>query len=547
MADLNNNLDPEIANLLGINEAKQSTPVAPQPKPAAQPPSYKTLFEGKAPDESVQVKKNFTKITKVLGPPQKIFFDKDFYSKVLKDEGNASARFHDLFTRFLKATSPEDRSLYRGKVIPAFWDLLAQMSCKLGGNLPLEKKLLLRFGLVSPTFISQDQRDNLSRVILQNTYDEPVYYLDEWLTRVAHGREKPSATDEVQKVKLDTAQKTMDKLDKRKGQRDAELSALHNKIDQLEQLENELLYKMNELTKHDIREDLGGLKACYTADQKKLFVDISELMKKLSLIDRDMGRSYAALDGLGKEVESLSKSVDTIDTDSMVVDQQTIITEFNTLRQMTKLCVGRKGNHFPVLMKNYFIALVKQWGIRENVINLMAHIENIDPGLFIRRYREQDNRIVPNVLLMPSYGEYGICWQPFEKFNRATSRGRLAIPIFPKNLIFAVVSALGDLRWQVAKEKAQHRWMEEGITGRYYMWFTEQKMKGDVKDYFIRDYILWVTKESEGIQKLDREIRGLFWRMMPFPDPIKQNLKNRGFVYLNLYKKDQNIAMSDGY
>ena len=89
--------------------------------------------------------------------------------------------------------------------------------------------------------------------------------------------------------------------------------------------------------------------------------------------------------------------------------------------------------------------------------------------------------------------------------------------------------------------------MEEGITGRYYMWFTEQKMRGDVKDYFIRDYILWVTKESEGLQKLEREIRGLFWRMIPFSNEIKQRLKNRGFVYLDLYKKDQNIAMSDGY
>ncbi|MBN1797120.1 MAG: hypothetical protein JW822_00995 [Spirochaetales bacterium] len=546
---MNDNLDPEIASLLGINQT-QKPPPAQKPVSAqkgAPPPAYETLFEGKPQAEPIEMKKSFTKITKTLGPPQKIFYDKDFYSKILKDEGEAATRFHDLFSRFLKASSPEDRSMYRGKVMPAFWDLLAQIASKIHTNLPLEKKLLLRYGLVSPTFIDQDQRDNLSRVIMQNTYGEPVYYMDEWMQRIARGQEKTSATDEVQKVKLDTAQKTLNKLDKRKGQRDAELSALRNKIDQMEQIENELLYKMKELTRHEIREDLGGLKVCYTPDQKKLFVDISELMKKLSYIDRDMGRSYDNLGGLDKEVESLSKTADTIDTDTMIVDQQALATEFNTLRQMSKLCVGRKGNHFPVLMKNYFMALVKQWGIRENVINGMAHVEAIDPGLFIRRYREQDNRIVPNVLLLPNYGEYGICWQPFEKFNRATSRGRLAIPIFSKNLTIALVSALGDLRWQVAKERAQHRWMEEGITGRYYMWFTEQKMRGDVKDYFIRDYILWITKESEGIQKLEREIRGLFWRMMPFPDAIKQRLKNRGFVYLDLYKKDQNIAMSDGY
>jgi hypothetical protein len=540
----NNNLDPEIANLLGIDQKKE------KPRPVETktetPPSYETLFKGKAPQEEVSMKKSFTKVNKILGAPQKIFYDKDFYSKILNGEGEVATRFHDLFSRFLKATVPEDKSLYRGKVIPAFWDLLAQIAHKVHTRLPLEKRLTLRFGLISSNFLSPEQRDNLSRVIFDNIYNEPVYYMDEWLLKIAGGQAKTSATDEVHKVKLEGAQKAQDKLDKRKGQRDAELSALRNKIEQLDQMENDLLYKVKELNRHDTREDLGGLKTCYTPDQKKLFMEINELLKRLSLVDRDMARSYSAVDDIDKNMESLSKSADTVETD-IVVDQQSITTEFNVLRQMCKLCVGRKGNHFPVLMQNYFMALVKQWGIRENVITGMAYVESVDPGLFIRRYREQDNRIVPNVLLLPNYGDFGICWQPFEKHNRATSRGRLAVPIFSKNLMIALVSALGDLRWQVAKERAQHRWMEEGITGRYYQWFTEQKMKGDVKDYFIRDYILWITKESEGIQKLEKEVRGLFWRMMPFPEAIKQNLKNRGFVYLDLYKKDQNIAMSDGY
>ena len=67
----------------------------------------------------------------------------------------------------------------------------------------------------------------------------------------------------------------------------------------------------------------------------------------------------------------------------------------------------------------------------------------------------------------------------------------------------AVLTACADLRWQVAKEKASYYWMEEGLTGMYYQWFDQQKLKGDVKDYFIRDYILWMTKEAEGVQRLD--------------------------------------------
>lgn len=35
-------------------------------------------------------------------------------------------------------------------------------------------------------------------------------------------------------------------------------------------------------------------------------------------------------------------------------------------------------------------------------------------------------------------------------------------------------------------------------------------MRGDVRLTFIENYVLWITKESEGMQKLDREVRGIF-------------------------------------
>ena len=73
------------------------------------------------------------------------------------------------------------------------------------------------------------------------------------------------------------------------------------------------------------------------------------------------------------------------------------------------------------------------------------------------------------------------------------------------------------------------------------------KLKGDLKDAFIQDYIAWMTKESEGIQKLDKELRGIFWRHMPFSKAVKEKLKTRSFVYQELYQRDINRSMSDGY
>ena len=89
--------------------------------------------------------------------------------------------------------------------------------------------------------------------------------------------------------------------------------------------------------------------------------------------------------------------------------------------------------------------------------------------------------------------------------------------------------------------------MEEGITGNYYQWAYDNKLKGNLKDYFVRDYVIWITKESHGIQKLDKEVRQIFWRYMPFKQEIKDDLRNRGFAYNELYKKDINRSQSDGY
>ena len=177
----------------------------------------------------------------------------------------------------------------------------------------------------------------------------------------------------------------------------------------------------------------------------------------------------------------------------------------------------------------------------------MAWVESIDPEAFCRTYKNRLNRIIPYVILLPTYGDSGMCWEPFDKFNRASSRGRIAIPMYPKNLQNAVLVGIADFRWQVAKEKASFYWMEEGITGNYYQWFQKMKMKGDVKDFFISDYITWITKESEGTQRLDKELRGIFWRHLPFSQPIKEKLKTRNFVYQELYQRDVNRAMSDGY
>ncbi len=534
-------MDPEVAELIGIDDTEGDD--VPDFGDLFDEPGYEAdTSETEAPDFSLR---GFT-VPKEFEEQAKPFFnDKNYYKKVLTGEGDISSRLHGILGAFLNAKDSQDRSLYRGRIIPAYWELAAHVAGNIGQDLPVPKIVMLRFAVLLPTLLSTEQRQMFSKIIWENKSGEPFYYVDEWLKEVARGRVNPSAVDETKTAGKNAAQKVNAIMEKTRGRHQAQLALVKNRAQELQDQEELLQEKVGLLVDHERLEQHGGLISPYNDSQRGAFSEISGILRRLSNLDKDLARQYRELDEIEEQLDGLKDKESELG--DAIVDRKTVVNELNTVRQMAKMCVGRQGNHFPVLMKQYLRGTLMDIGTRENVIKIMAEVERLDPGIFLRTFKMQTNRIVPNVVLVPCYGDSGICWEPFERFSRATSRGRLAVPMYPKDLKAAVIASLADLRWQVAKEKAQHYWMEEGLTGWYYQWFTDNKMKGDVKDAFVQDYILWITKESEGTQKLDRDIRDIFWRYIPFPQGTKDQLKNRGFVYNELYKKDQNRAMSDGY
>ena len=535
-------LDPEIADLIGLS-GDESTDAN---------PDFFDLFEEEKTEEPVSdnqseevFSSSFFTVREHSQKPKPYFNDPAYYKKLLSGEGEVSQRVHKLLSDFLKAENPKDRTLFRERLITAYWELSISIASKISPSIIIPRKLLLRYGVLLPTLINKEQRTALSTIIEENNTGEPIHYVDEWLLKIAAGDINPSAADETKNIKQKQGSKTRALLDKAKGQRDASLNTLKTKTSTISEIENSLLQKIAVLQKYRINPKTG-VRGAYSQLQKNAISEMTELTRKLCSYDREIAVISQNHEANVAKVEELQRKMADEGEDT-TVDRQTITDEFMAVKQMAKMCVGRKGNHFPILMQQYMRTNIRDLATRENTISIMSEIEKIDPGLFKRTFKRQTTRIVPYVIIVPCYGEFGICWEPYEKFNRASSRGRIAIPLYPKDLKTAVLFALADLRWQVAKETASYYWMEEGLTGKYYQWFTEQKMRGDVKEYFIRDYILWITKESDGMQKLDREVRGIFWRNIPFPQTIKDILRNRGFVYNDLYKKDINIQMSDGY
>jgi hypothetical protein len=453
---------------------------------------------------------------------------------------------HSILQKYLTAKDPKDRSVFRQQFLSPYWEYLLNVARKSTGNIAPPKKFLLRFGILHPTFLNTDNRAFFSKIVVENPLNQPVYYLDEWLKSVGTSAIRPSTTDEVRVSNKNTPTKLMQLLEKATGKFDGAKTLLKSRDKERAEIEGYIKERLDSIFEHSALHEYNEVSECLSERQKSAIVEVQNLFKDLMKNDHAMEMSVKDYVSAEADVQVLTDKIEQ-EGGAVSIDVDAIDAEFGTVRQMAKMTCGRQGNHFPVLTSEYFHSGPNDVGLRENVISILAKIESIDSEAYCRVYRNQLNRIVPYVLLIPTYGDYGFCWEPFDRHNRATSRGRIVIPMYPKNLFMAMLTAVADLRWQVAKEKASFYWMEEGLTGHYYQWFQAQRLNGDIKEYFIKDYIIWMTKESEGIQKLEKDVRGTFWRYMPFTKEVKEKLKTRNFIYQELYQRDVNRTMSDGY
>ena len=502
----------------------------------------------------------FEKIeNKLLDTPASTYDDPKYYKITLTGENASAQRVHQILSKYLTCTDSKDRAVYRQQIVTAYWELLRGMAPKMPDpNLPISKKMLMRFGVLLPSLFKPEQKEFFSKVILENKYNEPVLYVDEWFKEIASGRMSNSATDEKKQVR--TANMTAEQAasaeqarlmqlqSKNSGKLQSSENILNIKENERAMIETELKNRVDTLCDHMPIMGLEPHKNAMSETQRKLFTEITNLLHRLSKNDKELSKAlseYREAKGTYDQVQNKLEANG--GSEAIPADTGAINTEFDTIRQMAKMTIGRRGNQFPLFTREFYHCTENGTGTRENVLDVLRWIESIDPGVFHRVHKNVPNRIVPYVLLVPTYGDRGFCWEPFDRYNRVTSRGRIVIPMYPRDLKIAVLTAVADLRWQVAKEKASYYWMEEGLTGQYYQHIEQMKIKGDLKEFFIEDYILWMTKESEGVQRLDKDVRGIFWRNMPFPKEKKEDLRKRSLVYDELCKKDANREMSDGY
>ena len=562
-------IDPEIAALLESVEPVEELPSIDE-KDEKPKFNKKTFFDVSKPDLSSKKRKSIHDVDlsqKSFEPieeftnsaPSEVFNDTKYYKIALTGENEYAQRVHQLLSKYLTTKDPKDRALFRQQLITPYWELLRGMIGKLSDpNIPLPKKMLVRFGIVLPSLLRNETKDFFSKIFIENRPQEPILYIDEWFKEIASGRMTNSATDEKAQPKSanmnadQAASAEQSRLLQLQSKNSGKLQSVENilqiKENERDMLESEIKNRIGDLFNHIPLAGLEPHKSSLSESQRKLMADISELLHRYSKNDKELSKSLDDFTEAKATCDTLNNKIAVNGGEKIIqADSEALGLEFETVRQMSKMTVGRRGNQFPIFTREFYHCTEKGTGSRENVIDVLRWVESLDPGVFCRIHKNVPHRIVPYVLLVPTYGDRGFCWEPFDRYNRVTSRGRVVIPMYPKDLKIAVLTALADLRWQVAKEKASYYWMEEGLTGQYYQHMEQLKAKGDLKEFFIEDYILWMTKESNGVQRLDKEVRGIFWRNMPFPKELKEDLRKRSLVYDDLCKKDANREMSDGY
>lgn len=476
---------------------------------------------------------------------EKIAISSNYLKKVIEGEKQDLAdKLVYQLDKAINAPVRDDRTLFRQRLIPTYWDFIGNMILKIN-TLSTEKLYCLRYGIVDMNLLEASQNALIKNIPFHSSAGAyPFYYLDEWLKLVSHGSVKASLVDEVATKKKGDVDVVRDKIDRKQDSRNLSINALKTNADERTLIEKSLLAEVNTLISHSPLQQYDNIPDIYNPQQKELMSRIGDDLRRLKNVDSNMAVALRELQNADSEIFDLKGK---LGEGTEEVDSKVITDEFNSVRQMVKMCVGPRGNHFPILIKDYCPGGADQLITKENLVKMVSEIEKRDIGVFDREFKSQINKIVPYMVIVPAYGERGICWEPFDVSQRATSKGRLAVPLYTKSPLLAILYAVADLRWQIAKEKAAYRWMEEGLTGKYYEYFTANKLKGNIKDEFIKDYIIWLTQEWAATQKLHRSVREIFWRHIPFPQAKKDELRNRGFFYDDLYKKDMRRAMSDGY
>ena len=286
-----------------------------------------------------------------------VYDDPKYYKTALTNENQSAQRVHQILSKYLTCQDPKDRAVYRQQIVTCYWELLRGMAPKMADlSLPMPKRMLMRFGVLLPSLFKAEQKDFFSRIIYENKTGEPILYVDEWFKEIASGRMKNSMTDEKKTPQRNLSPeqaasaeqaRLMQLQSKNSGKLQSSENVLNIKENERSMLEVELKGRIESLCQHSPIMGMEPHTQGLSEGQRKLFSEITDILHRLSKNDKELSKALAEFQEAKGVYDTVQNKI--ADAGPVVqIDTSAINTEFDTIRQMAKMTIGRRGNQFPM-------------------------------------------------------------------------------------------------------------------------------------------------------------------------------------------------------
>lgn len=228
------------------------------------------------------------------------------------------------------------------------------------------------------------------------------------------------------------------------------------------------------------------------------------------------------------------------------------------LEPNVKLTSGSPITAFPILTRYHIMQdLEKSLITQQKLSDMVDRLLSVDYSAFHREVILNDEQrkifkefvqvqVFPNMILLPSIGSKVMMWQELGLARRKDSPGRFAFPIFVTGDLYTMlIEAVGAFRWEILKAILGPEWNDvsrSSLTADYtdYVQFyrknrelsdeIKEKLAAEFKRFrddrsrFVNDYTMWIRFESQGTMKLNRVVRGIFYRHIPFAKAVRDQV-----------------------
>lgn len=244
----------------------------------------------------------------------------------------------------------------------------------------------------------------------------------------------------------------------------------------------------------------------------------------------------------------------------------------NMFTSANKISSGRVISFCPVFSEHSVLSdLSKCLVTPEKITATLNLIQEYDYTAFYRDMLFYDealpiareivqNKILPDIILMPTVGSRGIMWQELEG-KRRNSPATFILPVFALEETKLLLSRItGEFRWELCRRTQGARWndmSDPSLTSEYFDYIqfyrknndlspdAKEKIKSSLakarnsyKEMFIRDYIVWILFEGNGSPRMNKVARRIFITYCPFPKEIRENLSTNP-IYKEFLDKQQ--------